>query len=40
MIVAAAQAEAVAGDLAANVATAVRLVDLAGSQGAALVVLP
>lgn len=40
MIVAAAQAEARAGDLAANVATAARLVDLAGSQGSALVVLP
>lgn len=40
MIVAAAQAEARAGDLSANVATAARLVDLAGGQGAALVVLP
>lgn len=40
MIVAAAQAAAVAGDLVANVSTAARLVDLAGSQGARLVVLP
>jgi len=40
VIVAAAQAAAVAGDLAANVATAVRLVSLAGSQGVQLLVLP
>ncbi|MDP3894967.1 carbon-nitrogen hydrolase family protein [Nocardioides sp.] len=38
--VAAGQAAAVAGDVAANVATAVRLVDLAGSQEARLLVLP
>lgn len=38
--VAAGQAAAVAGDLAANVATAVRLVDLAASQEVRLLVLP
>ncbi len=38
--VAAAQAASVAGDLAANVATAGRLVSEAAEQGAALVVLP
>ncbi|WP_182524473.1 carbon-nitrogen hydrolase family protein [Nocardioides dongkuii] len=40
MIVAAGQAVAVAGNLAANVATAARLTRLAGSQDAALLVLP
>ena len=40
MIVAAGQARAVAGDLAANAATAARLTRLAGSQGAAVLVLP
>lgn len=40
MIVAAGQAAAVAGDLAANVATAVRLTELAGSQDVRLLVLP
>ena len=40
MIVAAGQAAAVPGDVAANVATAVRLVALAGSQGVRLLVLP
>jgi predicted amidohydrolase len=38
--VAAAQGEAVSGDVAANVATAARLVDLAAEQGARLVLLP
>ncbi|WP_244929863.1 carbon-nitrogen hydrolase family protein [Nocardioides sp. W7] len=40
MIVAAGQAAAEAGDLAANVATAVRLTALAGSQDVELLVLP
>lgn len=40
MIVAAGQAEAAAGELDANVATAVRLARLAGSQGVRLLVLP
>ena len=40
MIVAAGQAAAVPGDVAANVATAVRLVSLAGGQGVRLLVLP
>ncbi|WP_246087058.1 carbon-nitrogen hydrolase family protein [Nocardioides humi] len=40
MVVAAAQAEARAGDLAHNVATAARLVREAGARGARLVVLP
>lgn len=40
MIVAAGQAAAVAGDLAANIATAVRLTELAGSQDVRLLVLP
>lgn len=40
MIVAAGQAQAVAGDLPTNVATAVRLVELAGSQGVRVLVLP
>jgi predicted amidohydrolase len=40
VIVAAGQAAAVAGDLAANVATAVRLTELAGSQDVRLLVLP
>lgn len=40
MIVAAAQAEARAGDLAHNVATAARLVREAGERGARVVVLP
>ncbi len=40
MRVAAAQAVAVAGDVAANTVTAARLVDAAGAAGAALLVLP
>lgn len=40
LLVAAAQAEAVAGDVAANVAKAAALVELATAQGARLVVLP
>ena len=40
MIVAAGQASALAGDLAANVATAARLTALAGSQGVEVLVLP
>ncbi|MFC4786938.1 carbon-nitrogen hydrolase family protein [Nocardioides sp. MAHUQ-72] len=40
MLVAAAQAAAVPGDVPANVATAARLVTLAGSQGVRVVVLP
>ena len=40
MIVAAGQASSVAGDLAANVATAARLTRLAGTQGVAVLVLP
>lgn len=40
LLVAAAQAAAVSGDLVANVGTAARLVDLAAGQGVRLVVLP
>ncbi len=40
MLVAAAQAVAVSGDVAANVATAARLVSFAGTQDVGLVVLP
>jgi predicted amidohydrolase len=40
MLVAAAQAAAVSGDVAANVATAARLVSFAGTQDVSLVVLP
>lgn len=40
LLVAAAQAPSTAGDIGHNVATASRLVGLAGSQGARLVVLP